>query len=113
MKTKVIATAALLVVLFALGFRAGHPQDGLKSAMGSAKSSVVLYKHSGSYAVGQKVVVVVAGQGLQTGIIKAATPEAVDVDTRAAFIRVNQSEVSGKLILVIPFFGTVFSLIGL
>lgn len=113
MKTKLIAAVATLLVLFALGFRAGHPQDGLQSVMGSAKSSVVIYKHSGSYQVGQKVVVIVAGQGLQTGIVKAATPESVDVDTRAAFIRVSQSEVSGKLIVVVPFFGTIFSLIGL
>lgn len=113
MKTKLIAAVALLLVLFALGFRGGHPQDGLESVMGSAKSSVVIYKHSGSYEVGQKVVVVVAGQGLQTGLIKSASDGSLDVDTRAAFIRVKESEVSGKLIVVIPFFGTLFNIVGL
>ena len=107
MKTKLIALAAIAVVLFALGFRVIHPENGLSSAMGSAKSSVVVYKHSSSYAIGSKVVVEVAGQGKQSGIVKSATPETVDVDTRVAFVRVKQEDVLGKLIVVIPFFGTV------
>jgi hypothetical protein len=113
MKTKLIALAAILVVLFALGFRAIHPQDGLQSAMGSAKSSIVVYKHSGKYSVGSKVVVEVAGQGKQSGIVKSASDGSVDVDTRAAFVRVKEEDVLGKLILVVPFFGTIFGIVGL
>jgi hypothetical protein len=113
MKMKLIALAAIVVILFSLGFRMIHPENGLSSAMGSAKSSVVLYKHSGSYAVGSKVVVEVAGQGKQTGIVKSATKETVDVDTRVAFIRVKQGDVLGKLIIVVPFFGTIFGVVGL
>lgn len=113
MKTKLIALAAIIVVLFALGFRIVHPENGLSSAMGSAKSSVVIYKHSGEYAVGSKVVVEVAGQGKQSGIVKSATKDAVDVDTRVAFVRVKQEDVLGKLIVVVPFFGTIFGIVGL
>lgn len=113
MKMRVIAIAAILVVGYFLGFRAVHPADGLSSAMGSAKSSIVLYKHGGTYQVGQKVVVEVSGQGKQSGVVKAATPESVDVDTRAAFVRVKQEDVLGKLYLVVPFFGTIFGIVGL
>jgi hypothetical protein len=113
MKTKLIALAAIIVVLFSLGFRLIHPENGLSSAMGSAKSSIVLYKHAGEYAVGSKVVVEVAGQGKQTGIVKSATAETVDVDTLAAFVRVKQEDVLGKLIVVVPFFGTIFGIVGL
>jgi hypothetical protein len=114
MKMKLAALAAIAVVLFALGFRVVHPADGLNSAMGSAKSSVVLYKHGGgTFAVGEKVVVEVSGQGKQSGIVKSATPDSVDVDTRAAFVRVKNEDVLGKLYLVVPFFGTLFGLIGL
>lgn len=113
MKIKLIALAAIAAVLFTLGFRVIHPADGLSSAMGSAKSSVVLYKHSSSYAVGHKVVVEVAGQGKQTGIIKSAADGTVDVDTRVAFVRVKQEDVLGKLILVVPFFGTILGIVGL
>ncbi len=51
--------------------------------------------------------------GFQTGLIKSASDGSLDVDTRAAFIRVKESEVSGKLIVVIPFFGTLFNIVGL
>ena len=113
MKTKLIATAAIFLVLFALGFRVIHPENGLQSAMGSAKSSVVIYKSSSNYAVGHKVVVEVAGQGKQTGIVKSASDGSVDVDTLAAFVRVKNEDVIGKLIVVVPFFGTLLNVIGL
>ena len=108
-----MAVAAILVVAFALGFRAIHPADGLTSAMGSAKSSIVIYKDSEKFEVGQKVVVEVSGQGKQSGIVKSANPDSVDVDTRAAFVRVKNEDVLGKLYLVVPFFGTIFGIVGL
>ncbi len=113
MKTKLIALAAIFVVLFALGFRVVHPENGLEFAMGSAKSSIVLYKSSSSYAVGHKVVVEVAGQGKQTGIVKSASDGSVDVDTLVSFVRVKNEDVLGKLIIVVPFFGTILGVVGL
>ena len=113
MKTKLIAIAAIFVVLFALGFRVIHPENGLQSAMGSAKSTVVIYKSSSNYAVGHKVVVEVAGQGKQTGIVKSASDGSVDVDTLVAFVRVKNEDVIGKLVVVVPFFGTLLNVIGL
>lgn len=113
MKIKVFATLAILVVLFALGFRVVHPEGGLQSAMGSAKSSVVVYKPTDKYSVGSKVVVEVAGQGKQSGIVKSATNESVDVDTISAFVRVKHEDVLGKLIVVVPFFGTLLNVVGL
>ena len=113
MKSKVIALVAIIGVLFLLGIRVAHPQEGLQSAMGSAKSSLVVYKASDKYEVGQKVVVVVANSGNQLGVIKSASDEAVDVDTQVAFVRVKQEDVVGKMIVVIPFFGTLFNIVGL
>ncbi|MFM1974689.1 MAG: hypothetical protein RL524_676 [Actinomycetota bacterium] len=81
--------------------------------MGSAKSSVVVYKHSSNYAVGHKVVVEVAGQGKQTGIVKSASDGSVDVDTLGAFVRVKNEDVIGKLVVVVPFFGTLLNIVGL
>ncbi|MEY4734914.1 MAG: hypothetical protein RL428_249 [Actinomycetota bacterium] len=113
MKIKLIALAAILVLLFTLGFRVIHPENGLSSAMGSAKSSVVIYKHSSNYAVGHKVVVEVAGQGKQTGVVKSASDGSVDVDTLVAFVRVKDEDVLGKLVVVVPFFGTLLNIVGL
>jgi hypothetical protein len=113
MKIKLVALAAILVLLFTLGFRVIHPENGLSSAMGSAKSSIVIYKHSSSYAVGHKVVVEVAGQGKQTGVVKSASDGSVDVDTLVAFVRVKDEDVLGKLVVVVPFFGTLLNIVGL
>ncbi len=113
MKIKLIALAAILVLLVTVGFRVIHPENGLSSAMGSAKSSVVIYKHSSNYAVGHKVVVEVAGQGKQTGVVKSASDGSVDVDTLVAFVRVKDEDVLGKLVVVVPFFGTLLNIVGL
>lgn len=113
MKQKLIGALIVIALLFAFGVRASHPVDGLQSAMGSAKSSVVIYKHAGDYAVGQKVIVDVAGQGAELGVVKSASEETVDVDTRSAFVRVAKKDVHGKLLVVIPFFGTLLNLVGL
>lgn len=113
MKTKLIAVAAIFVVLFAIGFRVVHPENGLESAMGSAKSSIVIYKSSSNYAVGHKVVVEVAGQGKQTGIVKSASDGSIDVDTLVSFVRVKNEDVLGKLVIVVPFFGTILGVVGL
>jgi hypothetical protein len=113
MKKKVIALVVVLALLFALGFRVAHPKDGLASALGSAKSSLIVYKHGSQFKTGQKVVVHVAGQGIETGIVKSYTDKTVDVDTRAAFVRVDQDKVMGSLIIVVPFFGSILNAIGL
>lgn len=113
MKSKLIILVAIVGLLFAFGFRVAHPQDGLQSAMGSAKSSLVIYRAADSYAVGEKVLVIVSGSGNQLGVVKSATPESVDVDTRVAFVRVNQEDVVGKLMIVVPFFGVLFGAVGL
>jgi hypothetical protein len=112
MKLKVIGLLAIFGILFAFGIRVAHPQEGLQSAMGSAKSSLVIYKASDKYAVGQKVVVV-ANSGNQLGVVKSASDEAVDVDTRVSFVRVKQEDVVGKMLVIVPFFGTLFNIVGL
>ena len=103
----------MLVVFFAFGFRLTHPSDGLQSALGSAKSSVAIYKSVGQVLPGDKVLVPVEGSGTQLGVVKSVKTGTADVDTGAAFVRVKQSEVTGKLIAVIPFFGIPLGWVGL
>ena len=111
---RVLAISALVVIVsLILGVRVGHPQAGLQSAMGSAKSSLVVYRDVNQVVPGDKVLVVVKNQGLQLGIVKSARAATVDVDTNVSFVRVKQSEIAGKLIAVVPFFGLPFSWIGL
>ena len=105
--------ALVLAVFFALGFRVGHPDNGLKSALGSAKSSLAIYKTVGQAEIGSKVLVDAKDVGLGLGIAKSASGGNVDVDLGYTFVRVSQKDVQGKLIAVIPFFGTLFGIVGL
>jgi hypothetical protein len=102
-----------LIVLFGFGFRVAHPQGGLNSAMGSAKTSLVIYKHVGQAMPGDKVVIDVEGTGTSLGVVKSARAGTVDVDSVNAFTRVKQTEVRGKLIAIVPFFGIPFNWVGL
>jgi hypothetical protein len=109
----VVILALVTGVFMGVGLRLNHMQGGIGSALGSAKSSLALYKHGTSTAVGSKVIVNVKGIGPELGIVKAATDTSVDVDLGATFLRVDRTEVLGKLIAVIPFFGSVLGIVGL
>ena len=113
MKLRLLIVVAVIAVFFGAGLRVAHPQDGLSSALGSAKSSIAIYKGASDYKAGQKIIVVIEGSGNQLGVIKSATKDTVDVDTGAAFTRVKQEDVVGKLVGVIPFFGVLFGFVGL
>ena len=109
----VVILALITGIFMGLGFRLNHLQGGIGSALGSAKSSLALYKHGTTAAVGSKVIVNVKGIGPELGIIKSATDKTVDVDLGATFLRIEKKDVLGKLIAVIPFFGSVLGIVGL
>ena len=109
----VIAIAVVLGLFFGAGFRIAHPVSGLSSALGTAKSSLAIYKSEGQSAVDSKVVVNVEGVGPAIGIVKSAARGNVDVDLGATFSRIPQNDVRGKLIAVIPFLGSIAGIIGL
>jgi len=79
----VIAIAVVLGLFFGAGFRIAHPVSGLSSALGTAKSSLAIYKSEGQSAVDSKVVVNVEGVGPAIGIVKSAARGNVDVDLGA------------------------------
>jgi hypothetical protein len=109
----VAAVAVVVILFFVAGFRIGHPVTGLSTALGSAKSSLAIYKSSGQSTVGSKVVVEIKGLGTAIGIVKSAASGNVDVDLGATFNRVSEKDVSGKLVAVIPFLGSVIGIVGL
>jgi hypothetical protein len=113
MKKPLAILAVVVIAFFALGFRVVHPQDGLQSAMGSAKSSIAIYRAANQAMPGDKVLVPVNDQGIQLGIVKSVKTGTADVDTGAAFVRVQQSEIKGKLVAVVPFFGIPLGWVGL
>jgi hypothetical protein len=108
------AVAALLV-LFLLGVRIGHPHDGLKNALGSAQSGLVVYQTKPALVVKEKVLVHVQDEAKDPvlAFITANNGKTIDVQSGVAAFTVQPSQVYGKLILVIPFLGSILGAVGL
>ena len=110
----VLIALGLIVVLFVLGFRVEHPHSGFKTAVGSAASSIVVVKHSGAYAVGDKVVAASASKELSPvlGQVSAVNGTSYSIGNGVFLESVDVSKVNGKMVVVIPFLGYLFDLIG-
>jgi len=104
-----------LVVLFALGIRVGHPHDGLKNALGSAQSGLVIYQTKPALVVKEKVLVHVQDSAKDPvlAFVAANNGKTIDVQSGAAAFTVQSSQVLGKLILVVPFLGSILGAVGL
>jgi hypothetical protein len=114
-RNRIIAVALLFVIFFGLGFRLGHPQDGLKNALGSAKSGVVLYKTGADFKTGAKAMVRINEPDPSPIIafIVSTEGENVQIQSGSEVVLVKKEQVYGKLIAVIPFIGSILSVVGL
>jgi len=104
-----------IALLFVLGFRVGHPQAGLTNALGSAKSSLVVYQKADAYSAGQKVVAKSGDTSRSPflGQIAGATGDRYDVANGQFTEQITANDICGKMVFVIPFVGTVFGWVGL
>jgi hypothetical protein len=104
-----------VILLFAVGFRWGHPKDGLSNALGSANSGIVVYHKGSSISVGSKVIsgVSAPAKGPVIAVVTAVSGDNVEIQTGKKLIRVKKTEISGKLLVVVPFVGAVLSIVGL
>jgi len=105
----------LLAILFAAGIRVAHPHDGLKNALGSAQSGLVVYQKNPSLTLQEKVIVRIEDPAKSPllAFVSANDGKTLQVQSGAAAIAVQSSQVYGKLILVIPFLGSILNVIGL
>ena len=114
MKPIALALAAI-AILAGLGFRLGHPEDGLSNALGSANSGLVLYHMSSSITVGAKVLSAADAPAKSPvlALVTAINGNQVDLQVGTQLVRVKKSQISGKLLAVIPFIGSILSVVGL
>ena len=106
----------IVIVFMALGFRINHPHYGVGSALGSAKSSLALYKTGGTPTVGQKVLITVPNWPAASpalGVIRSVQGNNILVILGNDIRQVSPKEIHGHLLAVIPFFGYLFGAIGL
>lgn len=110
-----IGVLAVLVILFALGFRVGHAQDGLKNALGSAQSGLVIYKNKPSFTVGSKVLVNIDAPAKSPllAFVMGNKTDTVEIQSGTAVQSVKSSQIYGTLVAMIPFLGSVLSVVGL
>lgn len=104
-----------LVLLFSLGFRWGHPKDGLSNALGSANSGIVVYHKGSNFSVGSKVIsgLDAPAKGPVLAVVNAIGGNNVEIQTGKKLMRIKKSQISGKLFIVIPFVGSILSVVGL
>ena len=112
---KAMALLALLGVLFFLGIRVGHPQSGLRSALGSSTSSIAIYRQTSEVKVGDKVLSQLdsADQSPTLAFVRNISGSTVDLQSDIQMHRVDRIAVYGHLIAIVPFVGTLLGVIGL
>ena len=111
----VILILIFFLILFVLGLRVDHPESGLKSALGPAKSSIAVYWDGNSVSKGDNVIVTTGkpGQDPTLAVVAAITSEYVDIQSGRELQRIEPNQVHGKLLAIIPFIGYLVNLVGL
>lgn len=113
---RITAIAAVVIVFMSIiGFRVGHPQSGLRSAVGSAESSIVLYRQTEKLAAGDRVLVDIGDAELSpaTSIVRNVNETTIDVQAGDLLVTVEPAKVKGKILALLPFVGSILSLFGL
>jgi hypothetical protein len=111
-----IVFLAIIALLFTLlGFRVVHPKSGLRSAAGEANTSLVAYKHSDAFKVGDKVIIKLdeSSKSPAIGIVRTIQEKDFVVQTGDLILTVPNKQISGKLLGVFPFLGSLFTIFGL
>ena len=110
-----IALKLLVVVgiFMATGLRVAHPKLGLESALGAAKTTVVIYKKNKDVTDGAKVVVKLNEGGMGLAIVSEVNEDSVDVNLETKFERIPTDDIGGNLLAVLPFIGVLVGVIGL
>ena len=113
---KPIAIAALIIVLAsAFGIRVAHPESGLKNALGSANSGLVVYKKATEFAVGNKVLVTTDDEASSPvlAIVRAVDKDKLEIQSGIATDTIDASAAYGRLIVMVPFVGIIAQVVGL
>ena len=118
LKRGIVKALIAIVAIFAIGIVTGvgvaHPKDGLSTAMGSAKSSLVIYKKTQEIAAGDRVISKVNGEISPIfAVVTSTSGDNVALQFDNGFVSTTRNDLMGKMIVVIPFIGTIFGAIGL
>ncbi|CAN2226504.1 hypothetical protein MCEMRE185_01350 [Candidatus Nanopelagicaceae bacterium] len=112
---RITAVLGVLILLSLFGVRVGHPNSGLSTALGSASSSVVIYKANKNLSVGDKIFGASQDPKLSPvlGEVADKGDDYYTVQNGKFLERITKEDTRGKMIVVIPFFGYLFNIVGL
>lgn len=112
---RAIAIVGVFAILGALGIRVGHPNSGLSTALGSASSNLVIYKADKDLAIGDKIIGASEDSSLSPvlGEVADKGDDYYSVQNGKFLERITQENTRGKMIVVVPFLGYIFSVVGL
>ena len=117
-KRRLFKAAIFLGVYFILtgplGFGIAHPESGLKSAAGSATSSVAIMRTGNIATAGDTVIAnsPIAGQSPVLAIVASVSKDGYALNSDTGLLNVKKADVHGRLVLVVPFIGIVLNWIG-
>ena len=110
----VASTVALILVGLFLGIGVAHPKDGLSTALGSAKSSLVIYKETSEIVAGDRVVASVESENSPVfAVVTSTEGDEIAIQYSESFVNLNKEAVVGKMVVVIPFLGAIAGILGL
>ena len=114
MKKFAILFSILILSAAAFDLRISHPHSGLRNALGSASSGIVVYKQTNQIEVGDKVVVKIESvdQSPVLAIVRSVSKTKIEIQSSSKNEVVNKNATYGKLVLMIPFLGTLFQVLG-
>lgn len=100
-----LAVAGVLVTIFAFTpLRLVHPLDGAETGFGPVSSVLVVAVHGQRPAAGQMVIARVNNRPFM-GRVTALAPQQVLLQTATGYAQVNDSDVSGVAVAMIPYLG--------
>ena len=112
-----IGTAVILVfvALFIFGIRVDHPKSGLRSALGSASTSIAIYRETSDVKVGDKVLanLETSEKSPTLAFVRSIDGNNLDIQSDAEMERIQIDAIRGHLIAIVPFVGTILGVVGL
>ena len=109
-----LAIVAVELVSTLMGVGVAHPKAGLSTALGSAQSSIVIYRQTDEIGAGDRVVANVEGDLSPVfGVVVSTEGDSLAVQFGGSFFSVESEDIKGKMIVVVPFFGAFFGIFGL
>lgn len=115
MKKIIGLIVAILLIGFAFDIRVSHPQSGLKNALGSASSGIVIYKQSDEFEVGNKVLFNSKNTEISPvlAVVREKNAKTLDVQSGLQMERIENNAAYGRLLVIVPFIGSVAQVLGL